>query len=58
MHTHSTRLAPGLPLVDYDSAIPVRPVTSAGRFIQQRYQVAAELADLIAVMAGLTGGQS
>jgi hypothetical protein len=52
MDTHSTQRALGLPLVDYDWAILKRPTTAAGRYIQHRYRVCSELADLIAFIAG------
>jgi hypothetical protein len=49
---------PGLILVDCSPEVPRRPTTAAGRHLQYRYGVCSQLADLIAVMAGLTGGQS
>jgi hypothetical protein len=60
MHTHSTsdpnfQPASGLLLVDGGLAVPI---AATGRYIQRRYHICSEWADLIAVMAGLTGGQS
>jgi hypothetical protein len=63
MHTYNTsdpnfQPASGLHLVDSVSAVARRPSTAAGKYIQHRYRVCTALADLIAMMAGLTGGQS
>jgi hypothetical protein len=58
MHTYSTQPATGLPLLDYESAALSRPTTAAGRYIQHRYRICSELADLIATMAGLHGDRS
>jgi hypothetical protein len=63
MHRYSTsdpnfQPVPRLSDVHIGLVSPGRPVSPAGRYIQQRYRVCAELADLIAVMAGLTGDQS
>jgi hypothetical protein len=53
MHKHSTsdpnfQSASGLPSVDPVSAVARRPSTAAGKYIQHRYHVRPELADLIA----------
>ena len=63
MDTHNTSCSnyqpfSVLPPVDCSLAGPSRALSAAGRYIQYRYRVCADLADLIAVMAGLTGGQS
>jgi hypothetical protein len=59
MDTHSTsypnfQSVSGLLLVDGGSAVPI---TAARRYIRRRYRICSEFADLIAVIAGLTGGQ-
>jgi hypothetical protein len=60
MDTHTTsypdyKSAPGLPDVHFGLAIPGRPNTAAGRYIQHRYRVCTEMADVIATLAGLSG---
>jgi hypothetical protein len=62
MHRHSTsdpnfQSSPRLANAHWDLAIPHRPTTVAGRHILRRYHVCSELADLIAVMAGLQEDQ-
>jgi hypothetical protein len=58
MDTYSTQPATGLPLLDYDPAVLRRPTTATGRYIQHRYPVCSELADLIGTIAGLHGDRS
>jgi hypothetical protein len=63
MYVHSTsdpnfQTVPRLSDVHFGLVSPERPSTAAGRYIQHRYRVCSELADLIAVMAGLIGDQS